>query len=287
MEPSQESQDKPGGLGVILDPKPATNTQKYRWVFTLNNHTSQEIDEILIFMKEEAKKYTFQEEMGDSGTPHLQGCLWLKKKLYLKDLKGMMNARAHYEGMKGTDEQARNYCRDEAKRHGDIWESGWIDKKNEYFSKIMELSLFPWQDTMNELLHSLPSDRKIFWVQSAAGTGKTNYCKYKILKDKWLYMKKAKYADIMNYVFKTDTETAPGIFIDLTMENEAHISYSALEAIKDGMIFNSKYDTGFKMIAPLHLVVFSNTLPDTAKLGADRWQVYKIVDKVLIEIDYL
>lgn len=270
MESIQPIQEEPGeGVGNTKT-TPSLKSQRYRWVFTLNNYTIQEIDDILLFLKEEAKKYIFQEELGENETPHLQGCFWLRKKLYLKDLKGLMSSRAHFEGMNGTDEQNISYCSKMESRNGNCWSFGINNKKNEYFKRITELTLKPWQDSLIEILNCLPSDRKIYWIKSEPGCGKTTFCKYKILKEKWIYMKKARYSDIMNYISKTDTEDAGGIFIDLTLENENNISYSALEAIKDGMIFNSKYETTFKMIHPLHLVVFSNTYPDTSKLGKDR-----------------
>lgn len=290
MSESKTIQENPGGSGVILiDPEPKKmplGSQRFRWCFTLNNYSIQEIDDVLFFLKEHCKKWTFQEEIGEEETPHLQGCFWLKKKLYLKDLKGLMSSRAHFEPMKGTDSQSREYCNNIEKRNGKLWEFGWSDKKNEYFKKLMDkisTTLHPWQDDLSELLHCEPDDRTIYWIKSEPGCGKTSFCKWKILTENWLYLKKAKYNDIMNYIYNADTETARGIFIDLTLENENNISYSALESIKDGMIFNSKYETGFKMIQPLHCVVFANVMPDVGKLGKDRWKIYTI-DEVKNEL---
>lgn len=52
-----------------------------------------------------------QEERGEQGTLHWQGFLILKKKKRLTWLKRHLNARAHWEIARGTNEQARDYCR--------------------------------------------------------------------------------------------------------------------------------------------------------------------------------
>ena len=66
------------------------------------------------------------------------------------------------------------------------------------------------------------------------------------------------------------------------------MSYDAIESIKSGIIFNSKYETGQKMINPPHIIVFSNFLPDVSKLSEDRWNIKLINEnKELIAVDLL
>lgn len=85
-----------------------------RWCFTINNPTDQ--DKFWCDDEEENSK-TFQyiivqEEQGhEEETKHWQGFLILKDKKRLTWLKNHVNARAHWEVAKGTNEQARDYCR--------------------------------------------------------------------------------------------------------------------------------------------------------------------------------
>lgn len=91
-----------------------------RWCFTLNNYTPAELTAIC----DSADRFDylcFGRELGDSGTPHLQGFLCLKEKKRLtqvKQLDGLQ--RAHFEKSRGTAKQASDYC----KKDGDFDEYG-------------------------------------------------------------------------------------------------------------------------------------------------------------------
>ena len=101
------------------------------WCFTLNNYTPEE-EEALKRIGEEMKndnkhwcKYLcFGRERGEQGTPHLQGCIsirtcqrmiWIVNKIW-----GRGHQRSHWEVMRGTIDQAANYC----KKDGDFSEYG-------------------------------------------------------------------------------------------------------------------------------------------------------------------
>jgi len=49
--------------------------------------------------------------------------------------------------------------------------------------------------------------------------------------------------------------------------------YSAIEEVKTGYIVNTKYETGVKLFDRPHVIVFSNYLPDGARLSSDMIQV--------------
>jgi len=91
--------------------------QKYNFVFTLNNYTQ---DELVIARTTPPvppiRWIGFEEEVGDSGTPHLQGAIVLLKKLTVKGVKKLpLFKRAHVEVMGGRIEQSEVYCDKEAK----------------------------------------------------------------------------------------------------------------------------------------------------------------------------
>lgn len=88
------------------------------WVFTLNNYTSEEVEEIkawicyyLIFGKEVAPT---------TGTPHLQGYVYFEHAKTLATLKKKFQARARWEAAQGTPKQASDYC----SKDGDVFEKG-------------------------------------------------------------------------------------------------------------------------------------------------------------------
>ena len=76
------------------------------WCFTLNNYTEEQYDEILGL---DTEYLVVGREVGESGTPHLQGYLTLRKKGRV--LKLLKKSKPHWEVMRGTPRQASDYCK--------------------------------------------------------------------------------------------------------------------------------------------------------------------------------
>lgn len=95
------------------------NSQYYNVCFTLNNYGEGEWTSFLEW--KECSYLCMGREVGDSGTPHIQGYIELKKKKSLRTLK-KFNSRAHWEPRRGTGEQAATYC----KKDGNFVETGKI-----------------------------------------------------------------------------------------------------------------------------------------------------------------
>jgi hypothetical protein len=75
------------------------------WVFTINNYTEED----LIWVKGlEVLKITASSEIGESGTPHIQGAVTFKRQYTLGQLK-KLHGTAHWEKAKAT--QDFNYCK--------------------------------------------------------------------------------------------------------------------------------------------------------------------------------
>lgn len=96
------------------------------WCFTVNNPTEE--DGRLLHESFEAGNIEYVvigHEKGEEGTPHIQGYLCLKVKLRMTGVKKML-PRAHLEGMKGTPQQASDYC----KKEGNWQEYGTLPMAN-------------------------------------------------------------------------------------------------------------------------------------------------------------
>lgn len=79
-----------------------------RFVFTLNNYNQQEEEALKNF---ECKWMIFGHEVGDNGTPHLQGAVCIGKSVAFSTIKRYYSfTRAHIEPMHGTPQQSRDYC---------------------------------------------------------------------------------------------------------------------------------------------------------------------------------
>lgn len=90
-------------------PNPAT-----RFCFTLNNPTEAEIDHIREVGESDDVKYMiFGHEVGESGTPHLQGFVIWNGVHRFAWSKAKISSRAHLEQARGKSDQAAGYCKKE------------------------------------------------------------------------------------------------------------------------------------------------------------------------------
>ncbi len=162
--------------------------------FTLNNYTIPEIDSIKSLNKDNLLAYLiFGYEIGDSGTPHLQGYCELSKQQSLRQVKKMLSDRYHIEKRKGTAQQAITYC----KKDGKIYEYGKSKSqgKRTDLSDIRDLvkkgvkltTIIDGIENLNyqnikgaQLLKSIYSVKRtekpnIIWLYGSTGIGKTRY----------------------------------------------------------------------------------------------------------------
>lgn len=91
-----------------------------RWVFTLNNYSNEEYEHCVETIQRDCKYGVVGRETGEAGTPHLQGFVLLNQSQRLSWLRNKFGNRYHWETARGTNEQARDYC----KKEGDFAEFG-------------------------------------------------------------------------------------------------------------------------------------------------------------------
>lgn len=95
--------------------------QSKRWVFTLNNYTADEESTIATALSGDGVVFgIYGKEVGQSGTPHLQGFVIFSGNRRLPSVKSLLGNRIHAERARGTSQQARDYCR----KDGDFNEYG-------------------------------------------------------------------------------------------------------------------------------------------------------------------
>lgn len=96
-------------------------SQNRNWCFTLNNYTDAEYETIINLS---CKYVIVGKEVGEKGTPHLQGYIEFNAGKRLTTMKKLI-PRAHFEIRRGTAEQAATYC----KKDGNYTERGTISQQ--------------------------------------------------------------------------------------------------------------------------------------------------------------
>lgn len=99
--------------------RPKTVSGK-KWCFTLNNYSEDERSAVLCFIKANCSYGIVGREVGETGTPHLQGFIYLAHTKSLSALKRECSERSHFERARGNNLENRRYC----SKDGDFEEFG-------------------------------------------------------------------------------------------------------------------------------------------------------------------
>ena len=152
------------------------------------------------------------------------------------------------------------------------------------FRDVENVELKPWQESLLEYVQQ-PCDREIFWIIGKEGNeGKNWFQKYV---KSWLGARrvvtgidiKANNASIFQALRKCPIVTADIFLFNIgkSMKKFNQINYDALEKMKDGEAFASKYDSQqLKIRVPNVVMVFSNSPPNISQLAKVRFEVFYI-----------
>jgi len=283
------------------------------WCFTLNNYTFEDVDRIT--NNATAFDYiVFGKEIGDSGTPHLQGFVSfpnrVRRKLCIEKI-----GQAHFTIARHIDNSIK-YC----KKDGDYVEIGTPPKgqgtrsdmetfmtavatgttdmkrlrtefplvvakypkfcydfvQDHLPSKPVELfPLKPWQQALYDSLKHAPDSRSIFFIVDYEGNaGKSWFGHYYCFCNDNAQVLLPGKKADMSYALDPKTRV---LFIDAPRSKQGEfLQYDFLEDVKNGYVFSSKYESRVKTLQPCHVVVFMNEDPDMNKLSKDRYVIRRI-----------
>lgn len=258
--------------------KPLAKCRK--WCFTLNNWTETEYTLILSTFQSKRWTYIIGKETGTQKTQHLQGFFEAKSQVKFTVVKTLM-PRAHIECAKGDKQHNYDYC----SKDGDFVTNIVPEKKAAKLRDPLEgKELYPFQKDVLELIKGDPDDRKVYWFYDLAGCkGKTTLAKHICMNHNALYVQ-GKASDIkfgvMDMINKRGEIDI--VIMGLPRSYEQFVSYDAIESIKDGIFYSSKYESGMCMFNPPHVIILANFKPDAEKLSLDRWEI-----KCLDDFEYV
>lgn len=168
-------------------------TPKRTWCYTLNNWTQQEYERLVNLDENLFTYHVIGKEVGENGTPHLQGCITFKQTKRFNAAKLTLGNRIHIEQLRETVFQAREYC----KKDGDFIEidnrrQGRRTDLEEATEALKEGGLKKVKDEHlttyikypggfdKAAAHLLPARNvanppHCYWIYGATGTGKTKW----------------------------------------------------------------------------------------------------------------
>ena len=155
LETKETEGDEGGNTGSPSKAKSLSRDLQYKyWSFTWNNFEMETVETVETILRGECIWYIFQEEVGESGTPHLQGTLYLKDKQRLGQLKCWCR-QIHWEATRSVKASIA-YCLKEDTRTGKQWCFG-IDIPKEI--KVHEPR--GWHMEVMDILKNDPDERSI------------------------------------------------------------------------------------------------------------------------------
>lgn len=261
---------------VILKKSPA---RARSYCLTWNNYNEHDIIYLKSYSKDNCDEYAFQEEKGDSGTPHLQIALKFKNPKSFEALKKEF-PKCHIEIARNWI-AAKKYCQKIDSRVA----VGVNEKTNKRPVKdpLDGKPLRPFQQYVMDIINREVDDRTIYWIYDIKGcSGKTCLAKHLCLTKpgETIYLT-GKANDVKFGVFKFLENLENNLKVclfDFPRSLESFVSYDAIESVKNGIFYNSKYEASMVTFDVPHIICFANFEPNRDALSHDRWKIIEIED---------
>lgn len=267
---SQQFRDDDGN--TKSSSRPATSLY---WTFTFNNFTELDFDILRYELSLHCLDYRVQEEIGESGTPHLQGCIKAKKRI--RPDEAFSNKKIHWEKTR-SPVHARAYCSKEETATG------------RYILDTMDpvdliIPNKPWQLEILDIISRKADYRSIYWYWEPDGNvGKSAFTKYLCAKKDALCVS-GKSSDCKHAIaswYEKKCFYPKIILLDVPRTNIDYLSYEAIESIKNGCFFSGKYESGQVIMNNPHIFIFANSEPNTNTMSKDRWIIRRITNQTEI-----
>lgn len=242
--------------------KPSRVSASLYWFFTWNNYKNEDLALFINDCDDLCELYVMEKEVGESGTPHIQGKIKFKKKG--RPIETFKIKEIHWE--KSKTWKGHEYCAKDGTTPGvDIWYKG--------FTPVLAPKIWGWQQELVDRIPTMDTERKIYWYwEPKGGVGKTDLCRYLVLKHKAIVVG-GRSQDMKYAIINSDPK--PNLIV-VNIARGHSVSYSGLEELKDGLFFSSKYESGMCIFPKPKIIVFSNNVPDYEKWSADRYEVTRI-----------
>lgn len=246
-------------------------TEPKWWDFTAKDEgiTAQEVIDLCKDLG--CDRFAFGAEVGDGGYRHYQGRIVLSVG---KDLKTLSNwNKEHNVTWHWSPSHVRDFKYVE--KEGNFYRS-WEDA----IAKYGLITLKSWQEIAWNLLKD-QDERTVLVIYDPVGNhGKTWFCKWLQATHRAQYV--PPFSEAQDFMAYAMSRVAERYVIDMpraeTIKQRKGM-WSAVEQIKNGYVYDKRYNFRDAWIGEPKVCVFCNELPDKGTLSADRWAVYALSDE--------
>ncbi|AYP28780.1 MAG: replication protein [Cressdnaviricota sp.] len=245
-------------------------------------------------LREVAKHFVFQEEKGDGGYLHYQGRFSLKKKRRKPELMTLwtqleleMPLPNYLEPTSNPAYRTTDFCyvtKADTRTRGPWDDKNTVQKYIPRQYRGLLDKLYPWQKRVLESATEF-DDRTINYVYCRHGNvGKSTIASICELYGKGIDLppvndSKELIQACCDICMATEIRDPSPVFVDLPRamdKNKLYGIYTAIEQIKKGKLVDTRYSYKSWWIDSPQVWVFSNRMPDTRMLSADRWKLWKV-----------
>jgi len=248
---SANSSNSSKGLGNTK-PTPKQISAAKRWCFTLNNYTEEQISSIVPIIEEKCEKALVSKEVGESGTPHLQGFIKLKVKerpMTIFNIKSI-----HWEKAKGNDDSQLTYI---SKQNSPFVNIGYPEPVR----TIDQADFYEYQRELYDIF-KVPCAwdcRTIYWRWGDIDIGKTQFAKWCCVN-----LGAVVIGGQGKHMLAQAQNAKARFYIILLSYGDEMVSYRAIEQIKDGL-FTSGFgcdNNKMEITNAPHILVIGNEPPN-------------------------
>lgn len=237
------------------------------WDFTIPRGNLELKTIVASFERAKADKFVIGQEVGtQTGYEHFQCKGHFRKPMTMNELKAFFPIGSHAEPSICKD---FSYCEKEGNFYRS-WEGA--------LAPFHDLTLRNWQGEVIEELADQNERQVTVIVDQNGNKGKSWLAKHLVAKYRYAYVPAM--PSFEDYMFMAMAhENAPGFIFDLPKSADNRIEkamWMAMETIKNGYLYDKRYEFKEKWIAPPKMLVFTNDLPPKDMLTKDRWRTYTI-----------
>jgi len=260
--------------GGNTKPPPLRTVPSKRWTFTYNNPPEDAVETVETVLSAFDIEYIFGEEVGEEGTPHLQGYLEAPVKIRPIEKLGL-DKKIHWEKAKGNKAQNLVYCAKDGKYHHSA--------KMRPIRPVQLMKREFLRDDQKEIVDLFKDyedplwGRNIYWFWEPTGNwGKSVVATHLVDFGDAIEVSGAAKDVFCGIAAALEDKDIKTVVFDIPRRSVDYVQYQAIEKLKDGKFFSPKYESGMKRFNKPHIVCFANQPPDVTGMSLDRWIIERL-----------